>query len=67
MRKREAAKKAEGLGHRMSPFTPYGDKEYSYCENSACKGRLTLQRVNVEGDALTNICPILEGKSRNGG
>ena len=66
MRKRKAGKKAEGLGHKMSPFAPYGGREYSYCENSVCKGRITLQGVNVEGDALTHVCPILEGKSRNG-
>jgi len=66
MGKREAREKAKGLGHKMGPFTPYGDKEYSYCENSVCKGRLTLQGVKVEGDALTHVCPILEAKSRNG-
>ena len=27
---REALKVAETLGHHLTPFAPYGDKEYAY-------------------------------------
>ena len=34
---RETLKIAERLGHSLTPFAPYGDKEYAYCENPSCK------------------------------
>ena len=46
----EAVKKAEGLGHKMSPFTPYGDREYSYCVNSSARPvSLKPQRSRIFG------------------
>ena len=65
MRKSEVVKKAEGLGHKMSPFTKYGDKDYSYCENSACKAHLIMGGEKVEGDAVAHVCPLAEGDGRN--
>ena len=65
MKKRESREKAEGLGHKMGPFTPYGDKDYSYCENSSCKARLIVQGGKVEGDAVAHACPLTEGDGRN--
>ena len=65
MKKGEAMKKAEGLGHKMSPFTRYGGKEFSYCEKPTCKAHLTVQGERVEGDAVAHLCPLTEGDSRN--
>ena len=64
---KDARNKAESLGHKMSPFTPYGDRKYSYCENSTCKAHLTLQGEKVEGNALSHVRPLLEGEGQNGG
>ena len=61
----DTMKKAENLGHKMSPFTQYGDREYSYCENPECKVCLTAQREKVEGDAVAHVCPLAEGDGRN--
>lgn len=66
MKNREATMKAEGLGHKMSPFTPYGDKEYSYCEKPTCKAHLIVQGEKVGGNAVAHVCPVLEGRGRNG-
>ncbi len=65
--KRESLKIAERLGHHLTPFTPYGDKEYAYCENPDCKARLIVGGDRVEGHALSHVCPVLEGDGRNGG
>jgi len=65
MRKREVREKAEGLGHGMSPFTPYGDREYSYGKNSTCKAHLIVQGEKVEGNAVAHLCPLIEGDGRN--
>jgi hypothetical protein len=61
----DARRKAEGLGHKMSPVIAYGDKEYSYCDNPACKARLVVQGDKVEGNALAHVCPLAEGDGRN--
>ena len=61
----EAVKKAESLGHKMSPFAQYGDREYSYCESPNCKARLIFQGEKVEGEALAHLCPLTEGIGRN--
>lgn len=58
-------KKTGNLGHKMSPFTQYGDREYSYCENPACKARLIVQGEKVEGNADAHVCPLIEGDGRN--
>jgi len=65
MGKREAREKAEGLGHKMSPFTQYGDREHSYCENPTCKAHLIVQGEKVEGNAVAHVCPLEEGDGRN--
>jgi len=65
--KRESLKIAERLGHQLTPFTPYGDKEYAYCKNSDCKARLNIQGDRAEGHALSHVYPVLEGDGRNGG
>jgi hypothetical protein len=64
--KRESLKIAERLGHNLTPFAPYGDKEYAYCENPSCKARLIIQGEKAEGYALSHVCPVLEGDGRNG-
>jgi hypothetical protein len=61
----EAVKKAKGLGHKMSPFAPYGDREYSYCENSTCKAHLVEHEAEIGGNALAHLCPLTEGIGRN--
>jgi len=33
--KHESLKTAETLGHHLTPFTPYGDRQYAYCLNSS--------------------------------
>ena len=63
--KRESLKIAERLGHQFTLFTPYGDKEYAYCENPSCKARLILQGDEEEGHALSHVCPVLEEDGRN--
>ena len=63
--KREARKMADSLGHQMSPFTPYGDKEYSCCKNNACKARLIVQEAKAEGHARSRVFPFLERGSGN--
>ncbi len=65
--KREALKIAERLGHRLTPFAPYGDKDYAYCENPSCKARLIVEGARAEGHALSHVCPVVEGDGRNGG
>ncbi len=65
--KREALKIAETLGHRLTPFAPYGDREYSYCQNFSCKAKLIIQGDKAEGHALSHVCPVVEGDGRNGG
>ena len=62
---KDARKKAESLGHQMSPFTQYGTQEYSYCENQACKARLIVQEEKVQGNAVAHVCPLAEGDGRN--
>ena len=64
---REALKIAERLGHSLTPITPYGDKEYAYCENPDCKARLIIKGDRAEGYALSHVCPVMEGEGRNGG
>ena len=65
--KQEAKKMVEALGHHLTPFAPYEDREYAYCENPSCKARLIIQGNKVEGHALSHVCPVLEGDGRNGG
>jgi len=66
--KREALKTAERLGHHLTPFAPYGDKEYAYCQNPSCKARLIVEGDKAEGHALSHVCPVMEGgDGRNGG
>ena len=39
--KRESLKTADRLGHRLTPFAPYGDKEFAYCQKpSEGEGRM---------------------------
>ena len=64
---RTPIKIANRLGHHLTPFTPYGDKEYAYCENPLCKARLIIQGDIAEGHALSYVCPALEGDGMNGG
>ncbi len=59
-------KNSERLGHNLTPFAPYGDKEYAYCENPDCKARLIIQGDKAEGHALSHVCPVVEGDGRNG-
>lgn len=54
------------LGHQFTPFAPYGDREYAYCENPSCKARLIIQGDRAEGHALFHACPVLEGDGKNG-
>jgi len=63
----ESPKAANRPGHHLTPFAPYGDKEFGYCENSDCKARLIIHGDKAEGYALSNVCPVLEGDGRNGG
>ncbi len=63
---REALKIAERLGHHLTPFTPYGDQEYAYCENPDCKARFIIQGDKAEGYALSHVCPYQETDTRNG-
>ena len=63
--KRESLKIAERLGHHLTPFAPYGDKEYAYCEDSSCKARLIVEGDRAEGYALSHVCPALEGDGEN--
>ena len=65
--KRESLKIAQSLGHHLTSFTPYGDKEYAYCENPDCKARLIIQGDKAEGHALSHVCPVMEGDGKNGG
>ena len=53
--KRETLKIAEHLGHHLTPFTPYGYKEFAYCENPDCKARLIVEGDRAEGYAKTSI------------
>lgn len=62
--KRESLKIAEHLGHHLTPFTPYGDKEYTYCQHSSCNARLIIQGDKAEGHALSHVCPVLEGDGK---
>ena len=65
--KRKARKMVEALGHRLTPFAPYGDREYAYCENPSCKARLIIQGDKAEGYVLSHVCPVVEGDGGNGG
>jgi len=56
-----AVKKAESLGHKMSEFSQYGDREYSYCERPACKAHLVENGAEVGGNAIAHLCPLTEG------
>ena len=64
--KHEALKIAQALGHSLTPFAPYGEKEYAYCQNPSCKARLIVEGPRVEGYALVHLCPFLETDTRNG-
>ncbi len=64
--KLEALKMAERLGHHLTSFAPYGDKENAYCQNPSCKIRLIIQGDKAEGHALPHVCPVVEGDGRNG-
>ena len=63
---RESLKTAERLGHHLTPFTPYGDKEYAYCENPSCKAKLIIEGARSEGYALSYVCLFQESDTRNG-
>ena len=63
----ESLTTAERLGHHLTPFTPYEDKEYAYCQNPSCKARLIIQGDKAEGHAPSHVCPVVEGDGRNGG
>ncbi len=65
--KRVSLKITERLGHHLTPFAPYGDKEYAYCENPSRKARRIIQGERAEGYALSHVCQVLEGDGRNGG
>ena len=65
--KHESLKIAKNLGHRLTHFAPYGDREYAYCQNFPCKAKLIIQGDKAEGHALSHVCPVLGGEGRNGG
>ena len=60
----KTVEKAESLGHKMSDFSPYGDRRYSYCENSDCKARLIVFGEKIEGNAFSHVRPHTEGDGR---
>ena len=55
----------EALGHTLTPFAPYGNKEYAYCQNPVCKARLIILEDKAESHALSHVCPVLEEDERN--
>ena len=62
--KHESLKVAQSLGHHLTSFAPYGDKNYADCENPSSKAKLIRQGDKAAGHALSHVCPVMEGEGR---